>query len=125
MEGLGDATVTLTEQSSTTIFFPGTTIPGFDELVASSQVELSEEMRPRVATLVAMKIAEDTNTEEESHYSGLLIYDMKSSIHPSHMNPPLMGRVIAEPQSVTVLKYYEGLLLHNNGMHMVVVARAV
>ena len=61
-------------------------------------------MQPRVATLVAVMIAEGTDTEEESHYSGLLIYDMKSSNQPPHMSPPLIGRVIAEPPAVNVLK---------------------
>ena len=48
---------------------------------------MSEEMQ-----LVAAMIAEDTDTEEESHYSGLLIYDMKTSNNQPHMNPPLIGR---------------------------------
>ena len=36
------------------------------------------------------------------------------------MSTPLIGRVIAEPPAVEVLKRYEGLLLHDTGMHMVV-----
>ena len=40
---------------------------------------MTEEMRPRVATLVAVMIAEGMDTEEESHYSGLIVQDMKSA----------------------------------------------
>ena len=51
----------LTEQSPTSLFL-GTTIPGFSELVSNRHGDMTEEVRPRVVTLVAVLIAEETDT---------------------------------------------------------------
>ena len=80
------------KEQTTTSLIPGTTIPGFGELVTNSQGDMAEE-RPRVATLVAVMIAEGPDTEEQSHHGGLLVYDMKRSNQSPHMSPPLIGRV--------------------------------
>ena len=77
-----------------------------------------------MSILVAAMIVQDTDTEEESHNSGILIYDMKPSNPQHHMDPPLIGRIIGDRQAVDVLQNYKGLLLHKEGMHMVIAGPA-
>ena len=90
-------TGTVATHFSTTTFLHGPTIPSFDEIGSSNVSGRPEEIQPRVATLVAVMIAEDTDTEEGSQYSGVLIYDMKTSDNTPHLHPPLVGRIITDP----------------------------
>ena len=83
---------------------------------------MTEEAQSRVATLVAVLVAERTDMGKEMNYSGLLVYDMRNrcSNQSHNVSRPLISWVIAEPPAVEVMMRYEGLLLHDTGMHMIV-----
>ena len=83
---------------------------------------MTEVVQSRVTTLVAVLVAERTDMGKEMNYSGLLVYDMRNrcSNQSHNVSRPLISWVIAEPPAVEVMMRYEGLLLHDTGMHMIV-----
>ena len=69
-------------------------------------------------TLVAVMIAEEINRKEGWQYSGALIYNMKILSTRHQPRPPLVGRIIADHRAVDVMSKYEGIILHEDGMHI-------